>query len=116
MSNPVYAGGRNPVKIQKKGKRWYVYDVKQVTKVQVMYLNIYKPSEVRVKIEFEKKPRESYSYKPYEDRDVSTDPTSIVDDVKIWQSYKIRWNTKSPIKASKARGWKRLPAKQMRRI
>ena len=62
------------VKIEKRGKTYRVYRLEKVvmTKRGLGFI-------------FEEHPYESWSYKPYEDKDVSVRPVDFFENVKRWQ-------------------------------
>jgi hypothetical protein len=62
------------VKIEKHGKTYCVYRLEKVVMTKMG------PGFI-----FEEYPCESWSYKPYEDKDVSTRPVDFFEDVKRWQ-------------------------------
>lgn len=95
------------VKITGNGKKWTVCRLKEITKVEVKRKD--KPSEFRYKVEWEPKQAEPewnrdarngkggycnyYTYKPYDDRDVSPSVTlKMIEYVKTWCFYMVRWN------------------------
>jgi hypothetical protein len=68
------------VKISEKGGNYYVYPLKEVRLKKGQ-----KPNFV-----FEKRPKKTWNYKPYEDEDVSLTPQPFLDDVKKFSFYKLR--------------------------
>jgi len=83
---PVYTFDGNMhtlVKIEKHGGTWCVYRLEKVlveTHTRARKMN-------RLRFIFEKRPFEKWSYKPYEDKDVSKYPQDFVEDVKCWQPH-----------------------------
>lgn len=89
MSKPVYAYGKDLVKIVKRGNSYKVYPLDRIIKAQVRYK---REGELRYwyKFEWDSKPRETWHYKPYEDKDVSTELTlSDVEETRKWSNHKI---------------------------
>jgi len=79
---PVYTfdcGLKTVVKIVKRGVRWAVY--------RLDHIEISRKGKVR--FVFEKKPYRSWSYKPFEDKDVTRKPDVFLEDVKRWEPFKI---------------------------
>ena len=72
------AGTHNLVKIEKHGKKWCVY---RLEKVEVI------TGYPHPRFTFEKKPYESWSYQPFEDKDVKEDPKAFLEDIKRWQPH-----------------------------
>jgi hypothetical protein len=69
------ASMHNLVKLEKHGKKWCVY---RLEKVEII------PGK-HPRFTFEQKPYESWSYEPFEWKDVNGDPETFLDDVKRWQ-------------------------------
>jgi len=67
------------VKIVKRGSRWAVYKLEKIV--------VYKGG--KREFFFEEKASETWSYKPFEDKDVSNSPEPYFEDVKRWQPWKI---------------------------
>jgi len=79
----VYAwdnGNHTVVKIEKHGKKWYVYRLEKVILPAA-------PNTYPHQFIFSKKPFGSWSYQPFEDKDVKGDPEVFITDVKRWQSH-----------------------------
>jgi hypothetical protein len=72
------AGTHNLVKIEKRGKKWCVYRLEKVIL-----------TDKHPRFIFENKPFESWSYKPFEDKDVKGDPETFLEDIKRWQPHLI---------------------------
>jgi len=70
------SGMRTLVKIEKHGKKWCVYRLEKVI------LRGRHPKFI-----FEQKPFESWSYQPFEDKDVKGDPEVFLEDIKRWQPH-----------------------------
>ena len=89
----VYAfdGHRELVKIVKRGRVWAVYPIKKIEWWKKYFSDPMRKSEVRYKFIWEKRPINTYTYKPYEDKDVSDNPEDFIEDVETWQSYVLRY-------------------------
>ena len=70
------AGLHNVVKIEKHGKKWYAYRLEKVILVQ---------GDKHPSFIFAKSPFGSWSYQPFEDKDVKRDPETFLADVRRWQ-------------------------------
>ena len=75
-----YAASVGVVKIQKRGKWYCVYRLKRVI------VNYWTKKK---RFEFEKRPFETWSYKPYEDNDIANSPEELFEYVKRYASHKI---------------------------
>ena len=76
----VFDGIHGAVKIQEIDGRFYVFLLKYV-KVN---------RENRKEWIFDDEERECGSYKPYEDKDVTSNPDVLFEDVKRWTPHKVR--------------------------
>ena len=64
------------VKIEKHGKIWCVYRLEKVIL-----------TDKHPRFIFEQKPCESWSYQPFEDKDLKGDPEVFLEDIKRWQPH-----------------------------
>lgn len=80
---------RGLVKIIKRGNVWAVYRIKEIQEREKVFADPMRMSEKRYKFVFEARAIATHSYKPFEDRDVSNNPDSFVEDVRTWQPYTI---------------------------
>ncbi|MCK4260094.1 MAG: hypothetical protein KAX49_14035 [Halanaerobiales bacterium] len=87
-------GSRNLVKIVKRGKRWAVYQLKEIQWWDKVFADYRRSTETRYKFIWEKKAINTYSYKPFEDADVTNYPDSFISDVKRWQPHKLSYRGK----------------------
>ena len=70
-------GLHNLVKIEKHGKKWCVYRLEKVV--------LPAAPDKHPRFIFGQKPFGSWSYQPFEDKDVKGDPEAFLEDVKRWQ-------------------------------
>lgn len=90
------------MKIVKRGARYCVYRLKRIRHVQVIYADAYKPSEMRYQFEWEETLFESWTYKPYEDKDVDQELTlAMVKHVKTWFHHLVSWNIPTTLPATR---------------
>lgn len=68
------------VKIVKKGKYYYIYRLKKVVITLI---------SKKIKFEFEKHYYDKTTYKPYEEKDVSSVPDVFLEDIQVWQPHLI---------------------------
>ena len=80
-------GLHNLVKIEKHGKKWCVYRLEKVILTDKDHRRVL----VHPIFIFEQKPYESWSYQPFEDKDVKGDPEAFLEDIKRWQPHLIHY-------------------------
>ena len=86
------SGLHNLVKIEKHGKKWCVYRLEKVIlPVGSELLSAERPQlpGKHPQFIFSKKPFGSWSYQPFEDKDVKGDPEVFLEDIKRWQPHLI---------------------------
>jgi len=80
------SGMHTLVRIEKHGIKWCVYRLEKVilTTRAVLHGGM---TDKHPRFIFEQKPCESWSYQPFEDKDVKGDPEVFLEDVKRWQPH-----------------------------
>lgn len=89
MSVFVFDSSSGLVKITKRGKKYYVYRLKEVQEIPARG-HSFMFGDHTYKFTWEPTASEVHNYKPYEDRDVSSGPEVYINDIKRWNPYQIR--------------------------
>ncbi len=94
MSVFVFDQSSGLVKITKRGKKYYVYRLKEVQEIPIKgHSWFYKKRTFgshTYKFIWEPTASDALNYKPYDDGDVSSNPDMYVYEIRRWNPYKIR--------------------------
>ena len=91
MSVFVFDLSSGLIKITKRGKKYYIYRLKEVQEIPARGHSFSMFTDDHTyKFVWEHTASDVLNYKPYEDRDVSSDPGIYINDIKRWHPYKIR--------------------------
>lgn len=83
------SGSQNLIKITKRGKKYYVYRLKDVLEFPAKGRSYYS-GHYTYKFTWEPTAIAVHNYKPYEDSDVSSSPDVYIEQIKRWTPFKIR--------------------------